>query len=278
MRVIAGLLLLAASGSALAMHDCKFSAERNLDIDSAGLKSLQLILGSSDAHVDGVAGLKGIEVRGKACASDQDRLKDLTVSQERSGDRVTVSAQKDHGGHMNWFGSSYAYLTLEVRMPAELLAQIEAGSGDARVSNVAALRFESGSGDLNASHIASALTLKVGSGDAIIDDVGSIGIERVGSGDIRATRIRGEATVGHVGSGDLSFSDVKGGVRVESVGSGDLNVDHAGGDIEIGRIGSGDVTVANVAGSFIVHSAGSGDLRHRNVTGKIDVPSRHAFD
>jgi len=152
------------------------------------------------------------------------------------------------------------------------------GSGDADVSNVASLRFTSGSGDLKAHHVVGDVVVKVGSGDAIIDDIGSLNVERVGSGDIRASNARGDVKVGHVGSGDVNFADVRGGVHIESVGSGDVGVRRAGGDVEIGSIGSGDVTVDGVGGNFIVHSAGSGDLHHHQVTGKVEVPKRHQDD
>jgi DUF4097 and DUF4098 domain-containing protein YvlB len=279
MRVLFGLILAAASTAALASHDCRFSAERNLDIDPAGLKALALVLGSSDAHVEGVAGIKRIEVRGKACASEEEWLKDLTVDQERGSDRVRVTTNKNRSGvHINLFGSSYAYIDLQVRMPADLALEIEDGSGDANVTNVAALKFSSGSGDLNAHHVTGDMVVKVGSGDAIIDDIGNLTVERVGSGDIRATNARGEIKVGHVGSGDINFTDVHGGVHIESVGSGDVIVRRAGGDVEVGSIGSGDVTVDGVGGNFVVHSAGSGDLRHHQVTGKVEVPKRHEDD
>ena len=279
MRILSGLILATVSTAALADHDCKFSAERNLDIDPAGLKALTIVLGSSDAKVEGVAGIKRIEVRGKACASEEEWLKDLTVDQERGADRVRVSTSKNHGGtHINLFGSSYAYIDLSVRMPTDLALEVDAGSGDADVGNVASLRFTSGSGDLNAHHVAGDVAVKVGSGDAIIDDIGSLDVERVGSGDIRASNARGEVKVGHVGSGDVNFADVKGGVHIESVGSGDVGVRRAGGDVEIGSIGSGDVSVDGVGGNFIVHSAGSGDLHHHQVTGKVQVPKRHEDD
>jgi DUF4097 and DUF4098 domain-containing protein YvlB len=278
MRILMGLVLFAASGAALAAHDCKFSAERNLDIDPAGLKNLQLVLGSSDAHVNGVAGLKRIEVRGKACASEEEWLKDLTVEQERAGDSVRVTTKKNHDTHINWFGSSYAYIDLDVRMPAGLPLAVDAGSGDAFVADIAALDFSSGSGDLRADRVAGGVAIKVGSGDATVDDAGGVTIERVGSGDIRARKVRGEIKVGRVGSGDLEFADVHGGVQIESVGSGDVVVDRSGGDVVVGSIGSGDVTVDGIGGNFIVHSAGSGDLHHHNVTGKVDLPKRHADD
>ena len=279
MRVLFGLILAAVSTAALADHDCKFSAERNLDIDLAGLKALTLVLGSSDAQVEGVAGIKRIEVRGKACASEEEWLKDLTVDQERSGDRVRVTTSKNRSGtHINLFGSSYAYIDLTVRIPTDLALEVDAGSGDADVTNVASLRFTSGSGDLKAHHIVGDVLVKVGSGDAIIDDIGGLNVERVGSGDIRASNSRGDIKVGHVGSGDVTFADVRGSVRIESVGSGDVGVRRTGGDVEIGSIGSGDVTVDGVGGNFIVHSAGSGDLHHHQVTGKVDVPKRHQDD
>ncbi len=278
MRIMMGLVLFAVSGAALAAHDCKFTAERNLDIDPAGLKNLELVLGSSDAHVSGVAGLKRIEVRGKACASEEEWLKDLTVEQERVGDSVRVATKKNHDTHVNWFGSSYAYIDLEVRLPAGLPLAVDAGSGDAIVADVAALDFSSGSGDLQVDRVAGPVSIKVGSGDATVEDVGSVDIERVGSGDIRARKVRGGIKVGHVGSGDIKFADVHDGVQIESVGSGDVIVDRTGGDVVVGSIGSGDVTVDGIGGNFVVHSAGSGDLHHHNVTGKVDVPKRHADD
>lgn len=277
MRALVGLVLTAVSSFAFANHECKFSAERSLDIDPSGLKTLALVLGPSDAHVRGDAGLKRIEVRGKACASEQEWLKDLDLGQERGSDRATVTMSKEHSSFHNGFGS-YAYIDLEVRLPAGLALEIQTGSGDAEVAGVAALTFHAGSGDLNADHIAGAATVSVGSGDVVIRDLGSLTVERTGSGDIQASAVRGEVKVGHVGSGDLRFAEVRGGVHIESVGSGDVTVSGAGGDVVVGSVGSGDVTVDGVGGNFVVHSAGSGDLHHRNVTGKIEVPSRHDMD
>ena len=82
------LSLLAANACAF---ECKFMAERTLDIDPAGLHTLAFKLGSSDLQVRGVAGLAKIEVIGKACASEEARLAGLTVDQSRAGDRVTLT-------------------------------------------------------------------------------------------------------------------------------------------------------------------------------------------
>jgi hypothetical protein len=269
MLAVLGLFACAATA-----NECKFSAERNLDIDAAGLHAVMLKLGSSDAHATGVAGLTKIEVRGKACASEESRLAGLTVSQSRDGDHVVVTPNQAHEQTFSWFGSDYAYIDLDVRLPATLALQIETTSGDANVADVASLDYSSHSGDLMLHHAGGAVAVEVHSGDVNADDIGAFSLRRSGSGDVRANKVRGDVKVGHVGSGDLGFTDVTGSVNVESVGSGDVNVDRVGGDIVIGSIGSGDVTVDGVGGGFTVKSAGSGDIHHHNVKGKIDLPKR----
>ena len=273
MRFLIGsvLGLLAANSHAF---ECKFKAERPLDIDPAGLHALVLSLESSDARVRGVAGLSRVEVRGKACASQEDWLADLTVEQKRDGDRVVVSTQQHHQNTIGPFHSSYAYIDLEVRIPASLALQIQSNSGDADVADVASLDFSTHSGDLLADHVSGAITAEVGSGDIKADDVGSLELRRSGSGDVRARKVRGDVRIGNVGSGDLTFADVSRGVHVNSVGSGDVGVNGAGGDVVIDSIGSGDVTASNVGGDFIVKAAGSGDIHHHDVKGKVSVPQR----
>jgi DUF4097 and DUF4098 domain-containing protein YvlB len=261
--------LVAAQASA---NECKFTADRPLDIDPAGLHALVLKLDSSDVRVRGVAGLAKIEIHGKACASDESWLADLTVKQVRDGDRVVVTANQRPQRTINWFGSTYASIDFEVRMPAALPLQIDSNSGDADVADIATLDFTAHSGDLNVHNVAGAVGVEVGSGDIKADDVGSLDLRRSGSGDVRAKNVRGEVTVGHVGSGDLGFAKVQKSIHVASVGSGDVNVDNAGGDVVIDSIGSGDVSASDINGNFVVKAAGSGDIHHRNVKGKVTVP------
>lgn len=263
--------LLAANASAF---ECKFKAERPLDIDPAGLRALVLDLNSSDAHVRGVAGLAKIEVRGKACASQEDWLADLTVNQRRDGDHVVVTTNQHRENTIGPFHSSYAYIDLEVRIPASLALQIQTNSGDADVADVATLDFAAHSGDLIVNHVAGAVSAEVGSGDIKADDIGSLELRRAGSGDLRARKVHGDVRIGHVGSGDLTIEDVARGVHVESIGSGDLGVHHTGGDVVVGSVGSGDVTASDVGGDFSVAAAGSGDIHHHGVKGKVSVPKR----
>lgn len=273
-RMFLSLLFLAPLVSvASAADNCKFTAQRDFDVDAAGLKTLALQLGSTDAHVEGVAGLTKVEVRGRACASQQDWLDKLTVEQQRSGDRLVVTPHEEHSG-MNWTlgGSSYAWIDLRVRVPATLAIDIRSASGDADVRDVASLAFQAASGDLRVGNVAGAFSAEVASGDIEGKDVGSLDLRRTASGDIRLRNVHGDAHVGDGGSGDITLEHVDGGVEIGNIGSGDLRVSHVARDLRITSIGSGDISVDDIGGDFVVKSRGSGDLRRRDVRGKVDVP------
>ena len=51
--------------------ECRFTAQRDFDVDVAGLKTLAIALESHDVEVEGVSGLTKVEVRGRACASER---------------------------------------------------------------------------------------------------------------------------------------------------------------------------------------------------------------
>ncbi|MBS0591486.1 MAG: DUF4097 family beta strand repeat protein [Proteobacteria bacterium] len=269
-------LLLLFSPLALA-SECKFTAERRLDVDPAGVQALRIELGSSDLDVQGDAGVTKIEVRGKACASDQASLNELQLEQSRDGGKAVVKTTS-RPSHFSLFGNNYAYIDFVVRVPTSLAIEVKSGSGDTHAKNLASLDFTSGSGDLAIDRVAGAVVVTVGSGDVVANHLGSFKLEHAGSGDMRIADVSGAATVGHVGSGDLAFSDVRGSVRADSIGSGDFNAEKIDGDVYIGSIGSGDVTVKTVGGNLTVHSSGSGDIHHSGVAGTIEVPKRHASD
>ena len=275
MRLILAAFLVLPATFAIA-GPCANTAERKLDIDPAGIKALRFELGSSDINVRGVAGLARAEVRGRACASDPTWLAELDMTQSRVGDKVLVKPvpQQAHGG----FGNTYAYIDFEVRVPATLPLEVATGSGDANISDVAALEFDTGSGDLKLEHVQGALSARLGSGDIVAKDIGSFALRAGGSGDVHASEVRGDVKVGHIGSGDLNFSDVHGGIQVDAIGSGDLAFEHVGGDVFVGSIGSGDVVASNVSGNFTVKAAGSGEIHHRDIRGKVEVPARHQND
>ena len=273
-RTFLSLLFLAPFVSAAAMADnCKFTEQRDFDVDAAGLKTLALELASTDVHVVGVAGLAKVEVRGRACASRQDWLDKLSVEQQRSGARLVVTPHEERSG-MDWSlgGSSYAWIDLRVRVPAALAIDIHSASGDADVRDVAALDFKSASGDLRVESVAGPFGAEVASGDIEGKDVGPLDLRRTASGDIRLRNLHGDARIGNVGSGDVSLEHVDGGVEIGSVGSGDLSVAHVARDLRVASIGSGDLSVDDIGGDFVVKNRGSGDLHQQGVRGKVDVP------
>jgi DUF4097 and DUF4098 domain-containing protein YvlB len=271
MRRLVCLVVIAFLPGLAGAWECRFTADRDFDIDAAGLRTLAFNLGSSDVVVEGVPGLARVEVRGRACASEEAWLDQLTVDQKRSGDRVEITPHDGHDLHARWLGSSYAYVDLRVRVPSQLAVAIRSESGDAEVDNVAALDFEASSGDLVAKHVAGPMSLRVSSGDVRADDIGNVDVRSVASGDISLRDVHADIEVDHTGSGDLHF-DTVGGVRIGSVGSGDVWVGRAAGDVSIESIGSGDLSVDGVEGNFRVGSRGSGDVHHRNVRGSVSVP------
>ena len=277
MRQLLAPILLLAAAPAFADNHCAFKAERSLDISPAGLAALRFELASSDLKVQGVPGLAKIEVRGRACASQQDWLGELNMTQDRVGNKVVVKPTPRES-HVNWTGNNYAYIDFEVRVPTSLPLEVDTHSGDANITAVASLDFSSHSGDLNLDKVSGVATIKVNSGDVVASDLGSLALTGSGSGDVTANNVHGDIKVGHVGSGDLHFADVHGGVQVESVGSGDVSVEHIGSDVVVGSIGSGDIDARGIAGNFTVRSAGSGDIHHHDVSGQIQVPKRHEQD
>jgi len=250
-------LALALALAPLAAHatECRFEAPRNASFDLAGVRTIVVEVGHHDVHLEGSAGATAAQVRGRACASSQERLAPLQLAQRREGDRLVVSASDDHGAnHFSFFGiSSYAYLELHLTVPAGIAVEMDVGSGDAHVANVASLKSEVGSGDLDVKGVRGAFEAKVHSGDIRAEDVGTTHVASVGSGDFSVDRVRGN-------------------IAIDSIGSGDANLRAIGGSVEVGSVGSGDLHVNGVARDLHVAHVGSGDVEHVAVAGKVNVP------
>lgn len=272
MRLLVVSTLILFSTSAFAA-DCAHHADRSFNVDRDGIKSLVAKLGSTDLRVRGVDGLARIEVQARACASNAGDLDRLVIEQHRDGERLVIATERSNDSwSISLFGSSYAYLDLEIRVPRDLSLQINSGSGDVDARGLASLDYSAGSGDLDVADIAGELKVETGSGDVEGSGLGRLHLRSTGSGDYNLRDIHGDVEVGDVGSGDLDFRKVAGSIRVGEVGSGDLDFSDVGGDVSIDSIGSGDVSVNDVRGNLTVRSAGSSDISHRNVGGKIDVP------
>ena len=251
---------------------CKHSAPRNLSFEVGNARTVVFQIGQHDVRVAGAPG-KGGRLQGRACASGPGLLDDLTLTQERDGDRLIVRAQRKDRTVFS-LGNHYAYLKLEGTVPDNVAVEFDVGSGDAVVRGVSSLALEVGSGDAEARQVKGAVSAKVGSGDIALADIGALEVSSIGSGDLEARQVRGAAKVGSIGSGDLELHDVAGDVEIGSIGSGDADLAKVGGSVELGSIGSGDIDIDGVRGDLVVRSKGSGSVGHANVGGKVDVPKK----
>ena len=250
-RLLLATLLLAPL--AACADDCKYEAPRNLTLDLAGIRTVQVELRSYDLHLTGSDSAKGGALTGRACASDPKLLDDLVVTQRREGDRLIIEAGGKSHMNINFFGRTYTDLQLNLQLPAQMPVELSVGSGDAWVTGMHSLDTQVGSGDLHVSKISGPFSGSVGSGDVDVTDVGSLNVGSVGSGDFKVKGVNGDARVGSVGSGDITLAQVGGNVRVDTLGSGDLRV-------------------RDVRGDFSVGAKGSGDVSHSGVQGKVSVP------
>ncbi|MDI9239693.1 hypothetical protein QLQ15_12340 [Lysobacter sp. LF1] len=239
------------AGQALA-DECLHSEPRNLQLDLTGIKSVLFDIGPHELVVNAAPGAKGA-IQGKACASDPDRLKGLTVTQRREGDRLVVTAERESVLQISFGGSHYGYLVLNASVPDNLLVHLKVGSGDARVTGASALSADVGSGEVEARNIRGQVTAEVNSGEIELDTIGSLHVLSVGSGDLKARRVKGGAVIGSIGSGAAKLRDI-------------------GGDVSADKIGSGDLDANNVAGNLTVRKVGSGSVDHSDVRGRVDVP------
>lgn len=269
--IFAGLLLpaVALAGD----RPCKHSEPRSLQLDFSGISTVVFDIGSHDLRLEAVTNSDGL-IEGKACASKADYLDQLTLSEERSGDRLTVRAEREDKLAGSFFGRRYARMYLSGSVPDNVAVELEVGSGDARVTGAAEARVNVGSGDAEISRVGGPAAATVGSGDIEIYDVGELHVGSIGSGDIEARRVRGPVTVDSIGSGDLDLEGADGDVEIGSIGSGDAELQDIEGSITVDTIGSGDVEARNVRGNLTVRSKGSGEVEHANVSGTIDIPER----
>ncbi len=242
--------------------DCRYTAERVLDIDAAGLSALHLETSAGDLQVRAEAGLARIEVRGRACHSDEAGLAGIQLREQRTGREASVSVViPDAGSSSGLFGDHHAYMDVRVRMPDTIRLDLRDSSGDIEVEGLRA-----------------GLEVADSSGDIELDDIGG-GIEITdSSGDIEVRRAKGDVTVRSDSSGDIDIAGVEGNVLVQDDSSGEIDIRDTSGDAVVERDSSGDITFAGIGGSARVGSDGSGDIRADQVRGDFTVERKSNVD
>lgn len=271
-RSLAGLLLLAPL-TALAADRCDHSAAKSLTLDLNGVKALVFEVHSHELRLTAKPGNSG-QLSGRACASNAERLAQLTLTQARVGDKLVVSLRRE-GNSVQLFGNHYGYLDISGTVPDNLPVQLKVGSGDADVEGAAIVSADVGSGDANVRRTRGLVAAKVGSGDVLVEDAGALNVISIGSGDAIARNVRGNVDVGDIGSGDFTLDRATGNVQIGSIGSGNADLRKVDGSVVVESVGSGDVEARDVRGGLRVRSIGSGSIEHSNVTGALDLPRGH---
>jgi hypothetical protein len=144
-------------------------------------------------------------------------------------------------------------VSYEIEAPEGVAVRGENGSGDLRLTDVAAVDVEVGSGGI---------TVTDSSADVTVD---------TGSGDIRVRSVAGSLTAS-AGSGNIDARQVSGGSAQIKTGSGDVRLElDRPADVR-GEVSSGNLTVMVPAGRYQVKtSTGSGEA-------DVGVPNDPAAD
>lgn len=241
--------------SRVRLGSCGFEAERSAALSVGAADRLRIEAGSGELRVEGRAGLAEVRATGAACASSEAWLEELTITLERDGDEVVLSAHyPDRSGRRGWSGDQVARIDLVVEIPLGQRVDIEDSSGSLEVRGSGALRLGDSSGSITLAGIDGPVSVADGSGDVSIRDV-------AGEVEIRD------------GSGGIDLIGVEGSVSIRD-GSGSIEVAEVGGDVVVEADGSGSIEVDDVAGDFTVDRDGSGGIRHSRVEGRVDVPRR----
>lgn len=275
--LLAAAVAMACAPLTARAENCSFHAERSLDIDANGLEALRLDTGAGDLDIQGVEGLARIEVRGRACTSEQARLDGIRLVQSRDGAIARVATEIPDQGH-DWslFGSDYAYMDVRVRMPAGLKLELRDSSGDIDLSGLAGdVDVTDSSGDMELRDLGGNVAISDSSGDIDVRGVkGGVTVRSDSSGDIDLVDITGDATIEEDSSGDISLRRITGHAQVDRDSSGDIEFDDIGGNAGVRKDSSGEIRADTVGGDFRVQrkSGGSDNIRHRGVRGKVSLP------
>jgi Putative adhesin len=206
-------------------------------ISAGGTLRVENGKGTTVVHGGGGAEVSVVAVRH---AGGLAPLPEVHLTPDGPGARLT-STQPDGG----WFGFGGGWVDYQVDLPASSGVDVQSGSGDVTIDNVAGpITVQSGSGDVS---VAGAQAASV----------------RTGSGSVRLAGVAGDLRVA-TGSGSVRGTEL---AHVREVGTGSGSVDLSGTFVDDAtvRTSSGTVELRLAPGSSVRISASSssGDVRGR---------------
>ncbi|MBL8297051.1 MAG: DUF4097 family beta strand repeat protein [Rhodanobacteraceae bacterium] len=273
-RLLCAYLLVATAGNAVA-GDCAFSAARHLDLPAADVRQLKLQTQAGDLRIVGMPGLANLEFRGSACAASADLLEKLQLQHTVAAGRADVSTTAPDEKSFHLFGSNYAYIDLEVRVPQALALELADSSGDIEIVDAGAMDLTDSSGDIEIHDPRGDVRVRDTSGDIDIEAAqGNVTVAGDSSGDIEIDGARLDVIIEDDSSGDIDVARVGGNVRVGRDSSGSIKIRHVAGSAEIGSDSSGVIYVADIKGDFRVgsKSGGRSSIEYADIGGKVTVP------
>ncbi|HEV8436129.1 MAG TPA: hypothetical protein VGR95_22160 [Thermoanaerobaculia bacterium] len=250
-----------AAGAAQAgwFDECEHRAHRSAQIDMAGVSHVVVIAKAGSLRVEGRDGVRTVAASGEACSSDEDVLRDITLTATRSGSTATIEAHVPSLNGWSFFGGSNAALDFTVTLPSNVSVDIDDTSGGMTVVNVGTCSIDDTSGEIDVRRVHGDLTIRDTSGAIIVEDVaGGVHIPRDTSGEIEVRRVGGGVAIDEDSSGAVTISNVKRNVFIGHKGSGSIYVSDVGGDFTVDHKGSGGVDYVRVAGHVSIP-----ERRHR---------------
>ena len=255
MRIFVWAALAAAALAPAALRaECKFEQERTGGESAAGVSRLVLVAAAGELEVRGDAKATRVEATGKACASSQALLDQITLKTRREGSTLFVEVIMPKLNDVTLFGSNSASLDLRVTLPTTLPVEAQDSSGDAVLEDLKSIKLLDSSGDLTIRNIAGAVDV------------------RDSSGDIEVEGITGNVEVLVDSSGDIEIEEVSGNVHIAQDSSGGIELANVKGNVAIDADTSGGIAVRNIGGDFTVAADTNGGIRHDNVTGRVSLP------
>ncbi len=247
------LALLAATPAQAWDWECSHSRELTATLDLDGSERLTVDAAAGELRITGRPDLDEARVTGKVCTSNEEWLDEAEIATD-GGREARITALLPDTSGFSFMGSRYAYMHLEVEVPADMPLEVRDSSGDVVVEDTATVSIRDSSGDVRVARTKGSVTVDDSSGDIDLRDIG------------------GDVLVRQDSSGDINGRHIDGSVRVERDSSGEIRFEDVTGDFIVERDSSGDIVAETIGGDFRVESDGSGDIRMTAVSGQVDIP------
>ena len=190
-----------------------------------------VIVGEDDS--DSIRLVVELRTRRPSTSRDEQAKDALRIGLEREGrdvGRLLAGLHRPPAGY---------YVDVTAFVPSSIHMEVEDGSGDVLIENLASLRIDDDSGDLDIVGIAGDLSISDDSGDLVAEHIG---------GNVRIEDDSGDIVLSDVG-GDVELEDDSGDMVIEDV-EGMVTIDDRSGDIVV--IGAKDVNVRSDSSGDVV--------------------------